>query len=84
MPKYREEDWTLLINAPVEIRKNGRLVRSGTVDQAMPDSSIIWLAAEGQYTRRLFEAKEGFEVWAENGKDNSAAHPVRPGAAAIV
>lgn len=65
MTKYRHDEWHLLVGAMVEIHKNGHLIRSGRVDNAMPDSSLIWLAADGPETRALFEAAEGFEVWVE-------------------
>lgn len=72
MTKYRHDEWHLLVGAMVEIHKNGDLIRSGRVDDAMPDSSLIWLAADGPETRALFDAAEGVEVWVErrqlNGK----------------
>lgn len=41
MIKYRHDEWNRLIGAPVEIRKDGNVIRSGKVDGAMPDSSVI-------------------------------------------
>lgn len=34
----------------------------------MPDSSALWIAADGLTGRVLIEAAEGHEVWAEPGK----------------
>ncbi|TQS88306.1 hypothetical protein EU811_21350 [Arthrobacter sp. TS-15] len=39
MTVYKHEDWTRLINTPVEIRQYGQTIRTGIVDSAMPDSS---------------------------------------------
>ena len=33
------------------------------MDDAMLDSSALWLAAEGAWGRELFAAAEGYEVW---------------------
>ncbi|WP_457971718.1 hypothetical protein [Arthrobacter sp. D1-17] len=65
MIKYRHDAWDRLVGAPVEIRKDGNVIRSGRVDGAMPDSSVIWLAADEWEPRALFEAALGFEVWVE-------------------
>ncbi|WP_050056901.1 hypothetical protein [Pseudarthrobacter siccitolerans] len=55
--------WNLLINMWVEIRFYGRVIRTGFVDDAMPDSSAIWIAANANDPRQMFEASEGLEVW---------------------
>ncbi|MGO4590223.1 hypothetical protein [Paenarthrobacter sp. 2TAF44] len=65
MTNYRHDQWHLLIGAIVETYKNGDLIRSGRVDDAMSDSSLIWLAADGPDTRALFDAADGVEVWVE-------------------
>jgi hypothetical protein len=65
MAGYRHDDWNQLIGALVEVRKKGEAFRTGFVDDAMPDSSALWLAADGSYERILIEAAEGYEVWAE-------------------
>ena len=64
MKSYRCDDWSRLTGADVEIHKRGRLVRAGIVDAVMPDKSILWLAADHNGTRTLFESAEGYEVWA--------------------
>ena len=58
-------DWSRLIGATVEIRLHGRRIRTGTVDNAMPDSSALWLTADGTHTRTLIEAALGYQAWAE-------------------
>jgi hypothetical protein len=63
MTSYKHDDWTRLINAPVEIRQHGRTIRTGIVDDAMPDSALLWIAAEGNQPRQIFEAINDYEVW---------------------
>lgn len=63
MTSYKHEDWAQLINAPVEIRQDGQTLRTGVVDNAMPDSSALWIAADGIQPRQIFEAALGHEVW---------------------
>jgi hypothetical protein len=59
--KYVE--WNLLINTRVEIRHDGRVIRTGTVEEAMPDSSALWIAADGNGPRQMFEMAQGHQVW---------------------
>lgn len=63
MESYRLSDWCRLIGIPVEVRKDFELVRSGVVDDAMEDSSALWIAADASGGRALFAAAEGYEVW---------------------
>lgn len=63
MEKYL--DWPRLIGLPVEIRQDGATITKGTVDAAMPNSSIVWLAPHGARHRTLFEAKQKYEVWVD-------------------
>ncbi|WP_162943676.1 hypothetical protein [Arthrobacter celericrescens] len=70
MKKRRVSDWTKLIGKRVEVRHSGEQVQTGLVDNAMPDSSVIWLAPEGVYRRALFEAAHGFEIWVEYEAQN--------------
>lgn len=68
MKPYRYQDWSRLIGAPVEVRKDFEIVRAGTVDDAMADSSALWLAADATGGRALFAAAEGYEVWIQPQK----------------
>jgi hypothetical protein len=61
----RYQDWYRLIGVPVEIRQYGRTVRNGVVDDAMPDSSMVWLMADALQGRTLYSLHEGHEVWIE-------------------
>lgn len=63
MPARKHDDWALLVNTPVEIRREGEVLRVGVVEDAMPDSSALWIAAEGALPRQMFEASLGHEVW---------------------
>lgn len=63
MDAYPYHDWNRLIGVPVEVRKNFLIVRTGVVDDAMSDSSVLWLAAEGVHGRTLFAAADEYQVW---------------------
>lgn len=63
MQKYPHEEWNRLTGAPVEIRRNGTTVRAGTVEAVMPDSSLLWIQANGACDRELFSAADNYEVW---------------------
>lgn len=65
MPVYRHDTWNTLRGAVVEVRKNGTTIRTGLVEDVMPDSSALWIAADGLTGRVLIEAAEGHEVWVE-------------------
>lgn len=49
-------DWNRLTGATVEIRRNGELIRTGTVDDVMPDSTALWLAADSSHPQAIYEA----------------------------
>ena len=57
------ENWARLVGAFVEIRQNHRTVRSGIVENVMPDSSLLWLAADATNQRAMFAAADNYEVW---------------------
>lgn len=65
MTFYRHDAWRDLLGAVVEVRQNGTVIRQGLVADVMPDSSAIWIAADGLTGRTLIEATEGHEVWVE-------------------
>lgn len=62
MGSYSYRDWSRLVGTPVEIWQDFRFVRSGIVEDAMPDSSAVWLAADGNHGRTIFTAAEGYQV----------------------
>jgi hypothetical protein len=59
----KHRDWSLLINAMVEIRQNGQVIRTGFVEDVMPDSSVLWLAADHDNPRQMFEPCQDHQVW---------------------
>jgi hypothetical protein len=59
----KHEEWSRLLNTFVEIRLHGKVIRTGFVEDAMPDSSALWITADGHGPRQMFEACEGHQVW---------------------
>lgn len=57
------DDWCTLSGVNVEIRQQGSVVSSGTVEAVTEDGKILWLHSpvEG---RRLFEKAEFYQAWA--------------------
>lgn len=41
---------------------NGHVLRAG-VEDAMPDSSALWITADSNGPRQIFEACQGHRVW---------------------
>lgn len=60
---HRYEDWAQLRGHFVEIRHLNNVVRCGFVDDATADSEFIWVAADANTTRQMFEKSEDYEVW---------------------
>ncbi|WP_459791917.1 hypothetical protein [Arthrobacter sp. AD-310] len=60
---HKHVEWSLLINTYVEIHLHGRVIRTGFVEEAMPDSSALWIAADQDGPRQMFEAAQGHQVW---------------------
>ena len=58
------EDWSQLVGRTVEVWQWDKQVATGKVDQASGDDAILWLAADGNETRRLYDKPSGFRVWA--------------------
>ncbi len=57
--------WRRLIGALVEIRRYDQAVRTGFVEDAMPDSSLLWIAADGVHPRNMYEAAENYKARVE-------------------
>ena len=61
---YRLDDWFHLpTTATVEIRRNGTYVRTARIEEATPDSRMLWLSPEGVDSRILIDKLDGYEVW---------------------
>lgn len=65
MTYYGHDKWCGLLGAVVEVRKNGVVIRRGIVHDVMPDSSAVWIAADGLTGREIIEAAEGYQIWVE-------------------
>lgn len=55
--------WSLLRDTVVEIRLHGQVIRTGLVEDVMPDSSALWLAADSENPRQIFEVCRGHQAW---------------------
>jgi len=64
----KARSWSQLVGEWIEIWQAGQHLRSGLVVDAMPDSSALWLAADGVNPRKAFEKSEGHEAWLEWGR----------------
>jgi hypothetical protein len=62
---HRHTQWEDLIGALVEVHQHGQVVRSGIVDEAMPDGSAIWITSDSSQPRRIYEKSEGFLIYVE-------------------
>jgi hypothetical protein len=65
MGAYNHAQWSNLVGADVEIRKGNQIIRTGTVDATMSDSSALRIAATGNQPRILIPASDDDEVWVE-------------------
>lgn len=64
MGLHLQPDWSRLLGQHVEIREVDRFIRAGTVDAVMPDQSILWLSAEGPWSREMVERSGDKQVYA--------------------
>ncbi|WP_336715251.1 hypothetical protein [Arthrobacter sp. USHLN218] len=55
-------DWQEILDQWVQIRKDGRVVRTGYVDAVTDRADILWLRGHGAQQRQLFEKTEGYLV----------------------
>ncbi|MBT2551439.1 hypothetical protein [Arthrobacter sp. ISL-65] len=55
-------DWSMLVGRTVELRLDGRYVRTAEVEDATADDSIIWLRFDGNDGRKLISNTEGYEI----------------------
>lgn len=59
----REDDWSRLEGAYVEIRQYHKAVRTGIVDTVAPDTTMLWIAQDGALPRQIFLRADGYETW---------------------
>ena len=65
----RVSQWSLLVGLEVEVRLEPGHRITGRVDDAMPDSTLLWLITDGA-GRRTVEKSEGHEVWLHTSVSN--------------
>lgn len=63
MDLHLRPDWQRTFGEYVELRHRGEIVRSGTVEDVMPDNSILWISADGAFPRQMVERAGGYEVY---------------------
>lgn len=61
---HLQPDWQRTVGQFVEVRCHGRFVRAGTVDDVMPDNSILWISFDGTHRREMYERVEGYQIYA--------------------
>ncbi|MET3175842.1 UNVERIFIED_ORG: hypothetical protein ABIB52_003711 [Arthrobacter sp. UYCu721] len=60
---YPFPDWEQLCGAEVDVYLDSEFVRRGVVDAATADGRIIWIGAQGVFSRTLIDKTQGYEVW---------------------
>lgn len=55
-------NWHGLIGSWVELRSAGRVLRTGEVEDAAEDSSVLWLKFDGNHGRQMVAMTDGYEV----------------------
>lgn len=55
-------DWKGLLGQQVQVHKDGRVVRTGYVEDVVDSADILWLGADGVKQRALFERARGYTI----------------------
>jgi hypothetical protein len=55
-------DWPLLVGTVVEVRREGRVVRTGLVEDVTASGEIVWIAADGFDGRTMIDKREGYQL----------------------
>jgi hypothetical protein len=63
---HRCDEWSKLLGAHVEVRKNGAALRTGVVEAVMPDQSALWLGMTGNNPRCMIFSSDGYEMWTDD------------------
>ena len=77
MDLHLQPDWKRALGHYVEVRRFGEIVGTGTVEEVMPDSSILWISAEGAFLRYMVERAEGYEVYSRYPLVKDVAGPLK-------
>jgi hypothetical protein len=59
----KQVEWSSLSVLRWKSDHHGKTIMTGLVEDAMPDSSALWLLADAVYPRQIFEAARGHHVW---------------------
>jgi hypothetical protein len=60
---HLQPDWQRALGQYVEVRRHGEVIRTGTVVAVMPDSSLLWISADGVFPRQMVEKVEGYQIY---------------------
>lgn len=63
MDLHLQPDWQRTLGQHVEIRRNGKTIRTGTVEAVTPDNSILWISAAGVDPREMLARADGNEIY---------------------
>lgn len=55
-------DWKGLLGKQVQVQKDGRVIRTGYVEDVVDSADILWLGADGVKQRALFERALGYTI----------------------
>lgn len=61
----RTDEWESLAGTVVDVYLDHDLHRRGMVEGVMPDSSGLWIAAQGSWSREFVDKASGFTVWTD-------------------
>lgn len=56
------DNWQELLGRNVQIRKDGKLVRTGYVEAVTRLADVLWVESHGIHPRQLFDKAEGYTV----------------------
>ena len=56
------DEWNLLVGRTIELRRDGRHVRTAEVEVVTSDSSIMWLRFDGNHLRKLISNTDGYDI----------------------
>ena len=60
-------DWKGLLGQQVHVQKDGKVIRTGYVEDVVDSADILWLEADGVKQRALFERAQGYTILPVSG-----------------
>lgn len=60
MSDAADQEWTGLIGQQIQLWKDGRLIRTGFVDDVTIAADALWLENDGLDLRALYEKADGY------------------------